>query len=181
MKRGSSDVSGFTEIRVVLTPQPTGWPPTRAVSGMREPGAVTSAIALVAAVERAIAGLQPRQFLTLDYDSGDPGNEPYSQIAVEPDGFYLEVESEHYLPGEQWPIDEAALRIRGWWPPDDQTANWWCTSSEARSAAKALVTALMVGRSCRDPERFSVSIGTFQPPPDGGQLLPDMHAGAIAA
>lgn len=133
------------------------------------------------AVERAIAGLQPRQFLTLDYDSGDSGNEPYAQLAVEPSGFYLEVVSEHYLPPAQWPIDTAALRVRGWRPPDDDTANWWSTTTDAHVAARWLVTALMVGRTCRDLDRFSVSIGTFPPPPDGGQPQRDSRRTAVAA
>lgn len=142
---------------------------------------MSTAFTLVTAVERAITGLRPRQFLTLDYDSGDPGNEPYAQLAVEPDEFYLEVVSEAYLPPGQWPINTAALRSRGWRPPDEGNANWWCTATDASTAARSLVTALMLGRQCLDLERFTVSIGTFPPPPDGGQSLPDTRASWVAA
>lgn len=137
--------------------------------------------ALVAAVEHSIRGLRPGQFLTVDYDSGDPGNEPYAQLAVEPDELYLEVVSEHYLPAGQWPINIAALRTRGWLPPDTATANWWCTATDAHAAAGSLVTALMVARRCLDVERFSVSIGTFPPPPDGREPVPDTDAAPVVA
>lgn len=137
--------------------------------------------ALVAAVERSIRGLRPGQFLTLDYDSGDPGNEPYAQLAVAPYALYLEVVSEHYLPPGQWPINTAALRTRGWSPPDGDTANWWCTATGAHAAARSLVTALMVARACLDVERFSVSIGTFPSPPGGGEPVPDTDAATVAA
>lgn len=136
---------------------------------------------LVAAVERSIGGLRTGQFLIVDYDSGDPGNEPYAQLAVEPDELYLEVVSEHHLPAGQWPINTPALRTRGWSPPDGDTANWWCTATDAQAAALSLVTALMVARACLDVERFSVSIGTFPPPPDGGEPVPDTDAATVAA
>jgi hypothetical protein len=142
---------------------------------------VKTAFALVTEVEHSIAGLRPGQFLTLDYDSGDPGSEPYAQLAVEPDELYLEVVSERYLPDGQWPINTAALRTRGWLPPDSDTANWWCTASDTHAAARSLVTALMVARACREVERFSVSIGTFPPPPDGGEPGPDTDAATVAA
>ena len=122
-------------------------------------------------VEQVVTELYLGQFLILDYDSGDPGNEPYAQLAVESDGYYLEVVSEHNLPPALWPLETRWLRTRGWAAPDESTDNWWRSSSDARLAALALVTALTVARACREPDRFSVSTGTFPVPPDGGEPL----------
>ncbi len=136
---------------------------------------------LVALVERVIAELSPGQFLTLDYSDGPPGLEPYAQLAVDGDSYYLEVVSELHLPPTQWPLYSSILRAAGWSAPDDDTANWWQTATDPHLAARALVDALMTGRGCTAPDRFSVSIGTFPAPPDGGEPLPGTRGSGLAA
>jgi len=142
---------------------------------------VSTTFDLVTLVEQVITDLLPGQFLTLDYDSGDPGREPYAQLAIEFDEYYLEVVSEHYLPPTEWPLNTRWLRSHGWSCPDESTANWWRTTSDAHLAARALVTALTTARACREPDRFSVSIGTFSPPPGGGKPLLDTRDQMVAA
>lgn len=124
---------------------------------------------LAAFLDRLINELGPGQFLTVDYDNGRPGFEPYAQLAVDADSYYLEVVSEFYLPPTSWPLNSSILRTAGWSPPDDDTANWWQTATDPHLAARALIRALTVGRECIAPDRFSVSIGTFPAPPDGGE------------
>jgi len=123
----------------------------------------------------------PGQFLILDYDRGHLASPPYAQLAVEHDGFYLEVVSAYYVPTSECPLNTRWLRSHGWSSPDADTANWWRTSNDASHAARALVTALTVARSCRDPDRFSISMGSFPPPPGGGEPTRESEDATVAA
>jgi hypothetical protein len=124
-------------------------------------------------VQAALDGITPGQFLVLEYlTEDDLPVEPYAQAALDPGGWYCEVVSDWYLPAHRWPMNELALARAGWQVRDDVTDNWWCADVDLASAAHLLVDALWNGRSCTDPDRFAISVGTFPTGPDGGEPIP---------
>jgi hypothetical protein len=129
---------------------------------------------LVAEVAEALANLRPDQFLILEYHpGGDP--EPYAQSSPEMGGYYCELVSEEYLPGDQWPIDDIAIRRQGWAPPDPDTPNWWTYAETAEEAAHNLVDGLRHGRRCPDLSAYTWCDGTFPGGGGGGEPLPKPH------
>ncbi|MDO8309022.1 MAG: hypothetical protein Q7V58_11770 [Actinomycetota bacterium] len=106
----------------------------------------------------------------MDYAVDGPSEAvPYAQAAYDGAGWYCEVVSGIYLPGDQWSLDEVALRRAGWRMPDRETANWWQLPSTAQEVGDLLVWALRDGRGCDDPARFAWTVGSFPPGPDGGK------------
>jgi len=128
---------------------------------------------LVGWVQAALDEITPGQFLLLEYLSeGTLPVEPYAQAALEPGGWHCEIVSALHLPPCIWPLDEGLLDETGWLAPDGRTDNWWRADVDLGLAAGLLVEALWDGRSCTDPDRYAVSIGTFPAGPDGGEPRP---------
>lgn len=122
--------------------------------------------------------VQIGQFLIVEFAPPAGSDEPpYVQAARDPSGWYLEVVSEFYLPRDVWPIDELALRRRGWIAPVDVDQNWWQRVEDPASlddVARRLVDGLVAGRCCAGEGELNVSIGTFPSGPDGGLPLPSL-------
>lgn len=127
--------------------------------------------ALAAEVAEALANLGPHQFLILEYHPGG-AFEPYSQAAHEMGGYHCELVSEEYLPADQWPIDDVAIRRLGWTGPDPDTPNWWTWAVTAEQAARHLVDGLRHGRRCPDLSAYVWRDGTFPGGGGGGEPLP---------
>ena len=108
----------------------------------------------------AIADLQPREFLIIDYLTPDIDLWPYAQVAH-----------------EFWPIDELLLAASGWEPPWQSQANWSQIVDTSVEAVHRLVDALRRGRSCPDPARFIGTRGKWSPPPDGPEPEPSLPWG----
>ena len=126
----------------------------------------------------AIADLQPREFLIIDYLTPDIDLWPYAQVAHESNGlYYCEVASTYSLPEEFWPIDELLLAASGWEPPWQSQANWSQIVDTSVEAVHRLVDALRRGRSCPDPARFIGTRGKWSPPPDWPEPEPSLPWG----
>ena len=133
-------------------------------------------------MQSALDEVTPGKFLILEYlTEEDLPVEPYAQAALDPGGWYCEVVSTHYLPGHRWSLDELALVRSGWHPPDQQTDNWWRADVGLEHAAGLLVDALWIARTCTDPDRYAISVGTFPSGPDGGEPVPVPDELPIAA
>jgi hypothetical protein len=135
--------------------------------------AQTPAAELIEWVQDALDRVTPGQFLLIEYlTDQDLPVDPYAQAALEPGGWYCELVSGHHLPTHRWPLDEVGLRRSGWLVPGDGTDNFWRPDVDLREAAGILVGSLWVGRSCTDPDRYALSVGTFPSGPHGGEPLP---------
>jgi hypothetical protein len=133
---------------------------------------VRSIFDVVGELETTITALLPGKFLIIEYGVDRLDEPPYAQLAVDPEGYYLELVSERYLPARDWPIDEAALRSGHWLAPDSSTDNWWRFADRPYLAARSLLHALTVGRSCTSHDLFTVRTGSFPSPPGGGEPIP---------
>ena len=110
-----------------------------------------------------------RQFVVVQYLTG-PDPNPYAKAAPEPDGtWYCEVVSEHFLPLDQWPLDEQHLQSCGWEAPERPGENWACAVATSDEAAARLIDALARGRACGDPGMLACEIGRWPSDPDGGE------------
>ncbi len=133
-------------------------------------------------VQAALDSITPGQFLLLEYVTGDDlPVEPCAQAALDPEGWCCEVVSARYLPGQRWPIDDAALAQRGWRAPDAGTNNWWQTQVPLDAAAQLLVDALWFGRCLTDPDRYAIRVGSFPCARRAGEHVPDQTGLLITA
>ena len=131
----------------------------------------------------ALGSLTPGRFAIVDYAPGSGGDAPFAQAALEPTGWYLEVVSDHYLPREDWPIDEMVLRRTGWVLPPEGADNWYRyedSQTEVERLALPLLDALVEGRRCDRGGEFRVTTGRFPAGPDGGEPRPIPQALAAA-
>ncbi len=141
---------------------------------------------LTAEVAQTLRSVRPGQFVLLEFvehDGVPPWSPwPYAQCVWKPDGWYCEAVSASFLPADQWPLDELALRRAGWHPPTDSAGNWYRHEHSADGAARTLVEALRHSRDCQDPSRYRWEVGTFPTGPDGGEPVPaHEHARLLAA
>ena len=131
---------------------------------------------LTADVADTLRDVRPGQYVVVEFveHEGVPSWSPwpYAQCAWEPEGWYCEAVSARFLPADQWPLDELALRRSGWHAPSAATENWSTWSATAGEAAAAMVDALRHSRDCQDPSRYRWEVRTFPTGPDGGEPLP---------
>lgn len=118
---------------------------------------------LLKSVELAdeIQWLKEGDFLSVDYDTGDPDYTLYGQLAPEESIFHCEVVSNQFMPADDWPLDADYLQQEGWLPPDEDTPNWFRLHTGTESAASGLLLAMRHGRGCEDPRRIMWSPATF--------------------
>lgn len=131
----------------------------------------------VVELDTVIAGMRWGQFVIVDYDLCGLRNEaPYAQAACDPHGWYAEVASE--TNAAFWRHDATWLREAGWERPcaDD---NWQRGIPNADDVARQLVDGLRFGRGCLLPDLFTIRVGRFDGPPDGGR--PQEMGALIAA
>lgn len=143
-----------------LTPLPSLDPPAAEV----EPGPADLDVLralLAAALADEIRWLKDGDFVSVDYDTGDPEYALYGQLAPEEATFRCEVVSNEFMPADDWPLDAGYLQQAGWLPPDEETPNWFRIHTGAQSAAEGILLAMRFGRGCVDPRRFSWSPATF--------------------
>lgn len=98
--------------------------------------------------------LKDGDFLSVNYDSGDPNYSIYGQLAPEDGAYHCEVVSNDFMPADDWPLDAEYLQQSGWMAPDDDTPNWFRVHTGADLAAERLLLAMRYGRGCEDARRL---------------------------
>ena len=119
-------------------------------------------------------------FVIVEYDSARQGQDaPYVQAAPGPHGWYVELESESFLPAGTWPLDVGWLTQTGWNPPDGSTDNWWQSGLPAAGVAELLLKGLRCARTCVLADLVSVRTGRFPTGPHGGQPSDDFRTTTV--
>lgn len=139
---------------VFLQPLPSSDPP----AAEAEPGSGDLEMmwaALATGLAEEIQWLKDGDFLSVDYETGDPTYILYGQIAPEEGGFYAEVVSNQFMPADDWPLDAGYLQQAGWLPPEEDAPNWFRSFTGAEAVAEGFLAAMRHGRGCTDPRRFS--------------------------
>lgn len=101
---------------------------------------------------------------------------PYAQIAANPRGYWMEVVSEEYLPGEVWESRPEVLAERGWTPPMEtspiatSSPNWHRAAvADPREAVTESVLGLLRSRGLTDPGLLRVGTFVLDADPRGGE------------
>lgn len=147
---------------VFLQPLPSGDPPAAEVDPGKDDLEMYWALISTAMADE-IHWLKDGDFLTINYETGDPDYALYGQLAPEEDGFHIEVVSNQFMPADDWPLDAEYLQQAGWSPPDEETPNWSLVQNRSEAASDALLLALRHGRGCVDPRRFDWRPAMFPP------------------
>lgn len=122
---------------------------------------------LLVEITAVVEGLRWRQFIVVDYDAVRLGDDaPYAQAACEPAGWYAEISSTQTVP--HWPENPQWLAANRWEAPE-WGGNWSRQSLNASLVPELLVSGLECGRGCLLVDLFTLRIGRFAMPPDGGQ------------
>ncbi|WP_449372002.1 TY-Chap domain-containing protein [Arthrobacter psychrolactophilus] len=150
---------------VSIQPPPSADPPAAEV----DPGADDLEMywtLISTAMADEIRWLKDGDFLTINYETGDPDYALYGQLAPEEESFHIEVVSNQFMPADDWPLDAEYLQQADWSPPDEECPNWSLVQNGAEAAADSLLLALRHGRGCLDPRRFDWHPAMFLPQTD---------------
>lgn len=110
---------------------------------------------------------------------------PYAQIAANPRGYWMEIVSEEYLPGDVWESHAEPLLERGWTPPmrtseiATSSPNWHRAAvADARYAVEESIRGLLLSRGLSDPGLLRVGTFVLEADPQGGEPV-DVEDAAV--
>ncbi|MGM0930080.1 MAG: TY-Chap domain-containing protein [Actinomycetota bacterium] len=129
-----------------------------------EPGTRTGWGQVVGLIAEEIRWLKDGDFVMIEYgESTDDAIAPYAQVALDEEGYWCEIVSNDYLPGDTWPLHGDVLKEAGWNAPDAHCPNWHSLRTGSQTTAVAVLAGLREGRGCADVRLLSWHTGMMPP------------------
>ena len=117
-----------------------------------------------AALAEEIRWLKDGDFVMIEYgESTDDAIAPYAQVALDGDGYWCEIVSNDYLPGDTWPLHGDWLKEAGWDAPDADCPNWHSLRTGSQAVAAAVLDGMRNGRACSDVRLLDWRVATMPP------------------
>ncbi|MGW6173680.1 TY-Chap domain-containing protein [Arthrobacter sp. NPDC055138] len=106
---------------------------------------------VVGLIAEEIRWLKDGDFVMIEYgQSTDDAIAPYAQVALDEEGYWCEIVSNDFLPGDTWPLHGDLLKEAGWDAPDSACPNWHSLRTGCQATAEAVLAGLRYGRGCVD-------------------------------
>ncbi|QTG82579.1 TY-Chap domain-containing protein [Arthrobacter crystallopoietes] len=116
------------------------------------------------ALAEDIEWLKDGDFVLVEYgESTEDACAPYAQVALDEEGYWCEIVSNDYLPGDTWPLHGDVLKAAGWNAPDTSCPNWSSMRTGPQLTAGEVLAGLRHGRSCPDVRQLSWHVATAPP------------------